>query len=554
MPASRTPFLLLSALCLICATLHLSAAGTESLWLGDEDRILVLAPHPGDETLSAGGLIQEALDLDLPVRVCFFTMGDNHEIAALFTHRHPIGMPGAIRAMGTLRQNEAIAAATQLGLDKQDLVFLGYPDSGTLDIWNHHWRDTPPLRSRLTKATAVPFEKALSTDAAYSGDSILDDLTDVIRNFRPTYIVLPHSADHNVDHRALALFARVALWNLGSLDTAPELLAAPIHFTQWPEPRRAQPQRPASAPYFLNEQIEWIDFGLASYQISNKVAALQRHHSQMREAPNYLKSFIRKSELFGDYPEIPFPGGFGSAEFMEEDTSQFRPDDDSIRALAQQSPQGNAIIEQQIAETHALQGLENDFLLQKLDGDGTELTLSFQFARPVPESATLTISLFAYQSDHPFGPLPKIVIKIRGNHLALVRDLHRTLAKSGVLLVSGEENTRTIRVPFTLLNNPEKILIGARLLKGSLPIDWTPWRILDCSAEPFPEAQEVMETPSPIVSEEPPPSPAIEPEKPVAPPMKPVAPQKNPKRLIPRVRLPQKSIPDRIEANEPVLW
>jgi len=552
MPFSRILSILLSAFCLICGTLRLLAA--ESLWLGDEDRLLVLAPHPDDETLSAGGLIQEALDLDLPVRVCFFTMGDNNEIAALFTHRHPIGIPGAMRAMGTLRQNEAIAATTQLGLGKQDLVFLGYPDSGTLDIWNHHWRDTPPLRSKFTKATAVPFEKALSTGATYSGESILDDLTDVIRNFRPTYIVLSHSADHNVDHRALALFARVALWNLGALDTTPELLAAPIHFTQWPEPRRAQPQRPASAPYFLNEQIEWIDFGLASYQISNKVAALQRHHSQMREAPDYLKSFIRKSELFGDYPELSFPGGFGSAEFTEDDTSQFRPDDDSIRALAQRSPKGNAIAEQQAAETRALQGLENDFLLQKLDGDGTEVTLSFQFARPILESTTLTISLFAYQSDLPFAPLPKVVIRIRGDRLASVHDLHRTLPESGVILVPGEADTRTVRVPFALLNNPEKVLIGARLMKGSLPIDWTPWRILDCSAEPFPEAEEVTETFTSTPSEKSAPSPAIESAKPVTPPLKPVAAPQNPKRLTPRVRLPRNAIPDRIEADEPVLW
>ena len=132
------------------------AAATAPLQLDENDRLLVLAPHPSDETLAAGGLIQEALALDLPVRVCFFTMGDNNEIAALFTRRHPLLTPGATRASGMLRRNEALAAVTQLGLSTNDVVFLGYPDSGTLDIWKHHWRTVPPYRSPLTRANTVP--------------------------------------------------------------------------------------------------------------------------------------------------------------------------------------------------------------------------------------------------------------------------------------------------------------------------------------------------------------------------------------------------------------
>ena len=80
-----------------------SAADFAPLLLGDDDRILVLAPHPSDETLAAGGLIQEATALEIPIRVCFFTMGDNNEIAALFTRRHPGLMPGSARSSGLRR-------------------------------------------------------------------------------------------------------------------------------------------------------------------------------------------------------------------------------------------------------------------------------------------------------------------------------------------------------------------------------------------------------------------------------------------------------------------
>jgi len=552
MPMTRALALFLAMLCLAGTARRLPAAGMEKLWLGDEDRLLVLAPHPDDETLSAGGLIQEALDLDLPVEVCFFTMGDNHEIAGLFTRRYPLEMPGATRSMGTLRRNEAIAAAIQLGLRTNDLVFLGYPDSGTLDIWSHHWRDAPPLRSVFTQASAIPFSQARSTGAPYSGESILRDLTEVIREFRPTHIVLSHSADHDADHRALALFTRVALWNLAAQGLTAELLAAPIHFTQWPEPRKAQPQRPVSPPYFLDGQTEWIEYGLAPYQISNKVATLRRYHSQTRQAPHYLDSFIRKSELFGDYPELVFPGGTGAAGIREEDDSQFRPDDAAVQALARHSPQGMAIAEQQAAETRALQGQENDFRLQTLVGDGTGLTLSFQFSHPLSSAVTLTVSLFAYQADQPFGPLPKLHIEIRGGEIRQVEDLDTTLPPDAVRWVPGPDDTVSLRVPFALLGNPDKILASARLSKDSIPIDWTPWRILDFSDKPFPEMQGDTESP-----EKHPARPVTTPEaSPAPPPAKPAAASRKPQHLVPRVRLPQprQETPDRTEADEPVRW
>ena len=41
-------------------------------------------------------------------------MGDNNELAFLLTRKHPVLMPGAVRAMGSMRQEEALAATAQL--------------------------------------------------------------------------------------------------------------------------------------------------------------------------------------------------------------------------------------------------------------------------------------------------------------------------------------------------------------------------------------------------------------------------------------------------------
>ena len=552
--------LVLAASLLAGAAPAKAAADREPLLLGDDERILVLAAHPDDETLAAGGLIQEARALDLPVRVCFFTMGDNNEIAALFTRRHPALAPGPLRASGQLRQNEALAAATQLGLSAEDVVFLGYPDVGTLVMWNHHWQTVPPYRSPLTRANAVPYDDALTPGSAHAGEDVLDDLVDVLRDFRPTHLVLPHPADHNVDHRALYLFARVALWNLADDGVNPQLLAAPVHFTHWPEPRSVQPDRPAEPPAFLETDGPWYEYALAPFQVSNKLAALRRHHSQFQLAPALLQGFVRKTETFAAPADLALPGGRGSVETAEPDATEFRPDENAFRELEQESDSWHEIAGQHAAESEALNGDDNDFSLSRWAGDGQALTVTFRFSRPVATPVQLSLRLFGYRGDVPFGDMPKIDIEAAPREILSVEDLHRRLPAESVQIVPGEDNEIAVRVPYALLGRPEKILAGAMLVKNRLPIDGVPWRVLDLAGAPLPEDAPVAEPqppapePPPAADLPPPTAPAdAETETVVPPPVAPPAPAAPPA-LAPRVTLPRRTLPEKTEANEPVLW
>ena len=546
------PHVLALALLGSAGTGPVPAAEPEPLLLGEDDRLLVLAPHPDDETLAAGGLLQEALGLDLPVRVCFFTMGDNDEIAFLFTRRHPVSTPGAERAQGTLRQNEAIAAATQLGLGTNDLVFLGYPDAGTLDIWNHHWRTVPPYRSPLSRASAVPYDRVFTPGSAHAGEDILDDLVEVIRDFRPTHVVLPHPADHNVDHRALQLFARVALWDAAPDVPPPLLLAAPVHLTRWPEPRRHLPQRSAAPPAFL-EGDAWREFGLAAFQVANKLAALRRHHSQFLHGAAYLQPFVRKSELFAVLPDLPFPGGVGAARLAEPDATQFRADPGLFAELALESDRWRDIADQNAAETADLGDLDNDFVAQDLAGDGLRLTLAFRFRKPVAPGAALVVSLFGHRADVPFGQMPKISIEVSPGQPAVVKDLGAKQPAETIALLPGGEAGIALAVPYALLGNPDRILVGAKLAKGRLPIDWTPWRVLDLTGASRPSAPASGSFPAPPApgAELPPSAPAV---PPAPPPPPAVALPEPPPVLAPRVNLPRKPVPEKTEANEPVMW
>jgi LmbE family N-acetylglucosaminyl deacetylase len=156
-----------------------------TLVLNPEDRILVFAPHPDDEVLGTGGIIQEAVGMKLPLRIVFLTYGDSNEWSFLVYRKHPVLLPKAVRGMGMVRYEEALGAARTLGVSPEQLTFLGYPDFRTLDIWCSHWGDRPPVESMFTRVTAVPYPNAFRPGAPYKGEEIADDLKAIIREFKP---------------------------------------------------------------------------------------------------------------------------------------------------------------------------------------------------------------------------------------------------------------------------------------------------------------------------------------------------------------------------------
>ena len=116
--------------------------------------------------------------------------------------------------MGNVRQQEAVRAMQFLGLSEDDLVFLGYPDFGTFNIFSQYWQVKKPFRDRLTRISSVPYKNAPSYGAVYCGESILSDLKKQILDYQPDKIFVSHPADVNVDHKSLYLFLQVALSDL----------------------------------------------------------------------------------------------------------------------------------------------------------------------------------------------------------------------------------------------------------------------------------------------------------------------------------------------------
>lgn len=88
--------------------------------IGDR-HVLVIAPHPDDESLGCGGLLAWAAATQRQPRVLFLTNGEG-------SHPGSVAFPPAL--LGELRRKEARNACKSLGVAQSDVTFLGLPDSG----------------------------------------------------------------------------------------------------------------------------------------------------------------------------------------------------------------------------------------------------------------------------------------------------------------------------------------------------------------------------------------------------------------------------------------
>lgn len=435
--------------------------GEADVVLGTTDRVLILAPHPDDESIGCGGIIQKAVALGIPVRIAFLTYGDSNEWSFAVYRKRPVLEPKAVRAMGEVRHGEAIEAGRRLGLSEDQMVFLGYPDFGTLDIWYAHWGNRPPLRSMLTRVTEVPYPDALRPGAAYRGEEVLRDLTTLLTDFKPTKVFVSHPYDYNPDHRALWLFTTIAMWDLKDQmqsDVVPYL----VHWPKWPSPEGFHPDLAQGPPASLVQGLQWRDHGLDPAAIERKRSAVEAHRTQCGYGEKYLLSFVRSNELFGSAPMIEIPSLEGEPVHMDSDFLH-----EPHHALSEE-------------ERARFVGVERRDLMVH---DG-HIEFRFRFSRPLEQATSFSLYVFGYRHDRPFGDMPKIHIKVSPiGHEILDQDLR---LKDDGIAVKHRALDLSVTIKLTTLGSPEKILTSARTYLGEIPLDSLGWRILESAGNPTP--------------------------------------------------------------------
>ncbi|HJU25722.1 MAG TPA: PIG-L family deacetylase [Rhodanobacteraceae bacterium] len=211
--------------------------------------LMVVAPHPDDESLAAGGMIQRALEAGARVHIVFVTEGDNNPWPQrMLEHRLRIG-PRERERWAARRREEARQALRELGAETVAIHRLQWPDGG--------------VTAKLVDETPAALEQ-------WRG---------LLEEIRPTLLVVPDLADRHPDHSALHVLLELVLQ------------AAPIE------------RRPLCLCYLLHGRAAFdrsrrTAFPLTPQETARKRAAILAHRSQIALSRGRLMRFASDREWF----------------------------------------------------------------------------------------------------------------------------------------------------------------------------------------------------------------------------------------------------------------
>jgi LmbE family N-acetylglucosaminyl deacetylase len=290
------------------------------------ERIVIFAPHPDDEVIGCGGLIQQALAHGAEVHVALMTNGDGSELSLIFGERELSRKPHAFIDLGRARQQESIAALASLGLPANRIHFLSYPNNGLVALWRvDHWLRSSPYRSPYTRATASPYERSFTPGAPYCGEQVLSDVIALLEQVKPTEVYVTHPQDIHPDHWATCAFVSYGLAMLAARNSDPwatqtRLYGYLIHWPHFPSPRRLRPRLPLAPPRdILTGRSAWLQLPLSLDETKRKLSAIKSYRSQLPSLDRLLLDFVRANELFASLPVRQIEGN-DTIVWVDEDS------------------------------------------------------------------------------------------------------------------------------------------------------------------------------------------------------------------------------------------
>jgi LmbE family N-acetylglucosaminyl deacetylase len=191
------------------------------------ERVLVVAPHPDDETLGCGGLIARLVARGSTVHIVFLTDGGA-------SHRGSRTWPRP--RLAALREGEAIEALAALGAGDSPRTFLRLPDAAMPEEGSEAWR------------------------------AARDALAAVVAALQPDLAILPWRRDPHCDHRDG--------WRLAHAALSKSRIDAPIlEYAIWLDELGAAGDFPAAG------EVQEVRVDIAS-AAKAKRKALAAHRSQ----------------------------------------------------------------------------------------------------------------------------------------------------------------------------------------------------------------------------------------------------------------------------------
>lgn len=260
-------------------------------------RVLVLSPHPDDETLCCAGMMQQARAAGAQVFVVWVTAGDGFEFDAILTQRVLDPGPQQMRRLGNLRAQEARRAAAVLGVPAARTFMLGYPDGGLFRLFTTNYEEA--YTAPHTGASAVYVQGALTPGAPYTGQALETDLRRVLDRVRPDVVLAPAPQDFHSDHHTLSF---IALRLMSARQQEDHLRFWVVHGgLEWPLPKGLHENLLLTLPP-LAARLPWERADLSAAQEGRKLEAINTYQTQTRVLGRFMRAFVRQNELLSSGP------------------------------------------------------------------------------------------------------------------------------------------------------------------------------------------------------------------------------------------------------------
>ncbi len=259
--------------------------------------LLVVSPHPDDETLCCAGAIRRVLAAGGQVSVVWITSGDGSELSMLIVEKSLLKPPAKVRDLAGKRMMEARTATALLGVDSKQQFFLGYPDGGIKKLLTDN--RSKEYHAKFTGETRVPYSDALFPGHPYTGESLERDFAALLDRVQPTLVLAPSLADTHPDHAASGILTIRALMRRGEFSKGRYWI---VHGGEgWPSPRGYMPNIPLNQPSLGPGQAE-VPFELTEEEEAQKFRAVNAYHTQLQVMSPFLLTFVRTTELYTTSP------------------------------------------------------------------------------------------------------------------------------------------------------------------------------------------------------------------------------------------------------------
>ncbi|OGF54499.1 MAG: hypothetical protein A2Z21_07265 [Candidatus Fraserbacteria bacterium RBG_16_55_9] len=404
---------------------------------------LVIAPHNDDEVLGAGGAIQRHIRQGDRVTVVLLTNGDGQ-------YRGPLQSRSQAIQFGYRRQEETFQALEHLGVPRENIYYLGYPDRGLAQLWDGSWNCQRPYTSPQTGADYSPYTNSFTPNTPYCGLSVVRDLEAILEREKPKILYLPHPNDTHPDHWSANAFTLYALEQLkleqeGSYSQI-RLFTYLVHYGRWPMPRGIFLGADIKLPQSLASlDTHWLGISLTPEDASRKYQAILHYRSQVQYMLLYLMSFARRNELFGEVPTLSLP----------EDQTLSYPDPKQYTLVG------------------SLRGY-NDIKAVHLTMTADErLVIEVEFFDVLHSSNDVLVHLRTIGVD---ASLPAEWRFLRADG---------KLYLNGELLVDSQftqtarQNAFWLSLPVETLGNPQAFLIGAKLMRKDVTFSKAAYRLVE---------------------------------------------------------------------------